>query len=82
MIGDSAIDVLRRPPFAPSRVRQVALPPAARARGTLSRVDNEDAFLVKIGPGQERTGVWAGIAPGHRQVVRYVLEQGTRRRRP
>jgi hypothetical protein len=151
------------------RVRQVALPPAARALSTLPHVDYDDAFLVETGPAQERTGeqwarailedapsamrsalrwawaalglqlgstasdefvlgwevrrstpdfallgagsrvglpaellvgrrqqtllfatlvqqendiartVWAGIAPGHRRVVRYVLEQASRR---
>jgi hypothetical protein len=42
------------------RVRQVTLPPAARALSTLSRVDYEDAFLVETGPAQDRTGEqWA-----------------------
>jgi hypothetical protein len=31
------------------RVRQVTLPPAARALSTLSHVDYEDAFLVETG---------------------------------
>ncbi len=45
---------------APGRVRQVTLPPAARALSTLSRVDYEDAFLVETGPAQDRTGEqWA-----------------------
>ena len=44
----------------PGRVRQVALPPAARALSTLSHVDDEDAFLVETGPAQGRTGEeWA-----------------------
>jgi hypothetical protein len=44
----------------PGRVRQVALPPAARALSTLSHVDYEDAFLVETGPAQDRTGEeWA-----------------------
>jgi hypothetical protein len=34
----------------PGRVRQVAVTPAARARGTLSPIDDEDAFLVETGP--------------------------------
>jgi hypothetical protein len=153
------------------RVRQVAVPPAARGLSTLSHVDYEDAFLVETGPAQDRTGeqwarafledapiitrgallsgwsalglqlgsprsdrlvlgwevrrstpdfvllgagsrlglagellferrqqtllyatfvqqenhiaraVWAGIAPGHRQVVRYLLEQASSRER-
>ena len=42
------------------RVRQVTLPPAARALSTLSHVDYEDAFLVETGPAQDRTGEqWA-----------------------
>jgi hypothetical protein len=41
-------------------VRQVALPPAARALSTLSRIDYEDAFLVETGPAHDRTGEqWA-----------------------
>jgi hypothetical protein len=42
------------------RVRQVALPPAARALSTLSHVDYEDAFLVETGSAQDRTAEqWA-----------------------
>jgi hypothetical protein len=44
-----------RTPFTPGRVRQVAVPPAARALSTLSHVDYEDAFLVETGPAQDRT---------------------------
>lgn len=40
----------------PGRVRQVAVPPAARTLSTLSHIDYEDAFLVEIGPAQDRTG--------------------------
>jgi hypothetical protein len=41
-------------------VRQVTLPPAARALSTLSHVDYQDAFLVETGPAQDRTGEqWA-----------------------
>ena len=41
-------------------VRQVPLPPAARALSTLPRVDYEDAFLVETGPAQDRTAEqWA-----------------------
>src|SRR4051794_15068551 len=47
------------------RVRQVALPPAARALSTLSHIDYEDAFLVETGPAQDRTG---------EQWVRAILE--------
>ena len=42
------------------RVRQVALPPAARALSTLPHVDYEDAFLVETRQAQERTAEnWA-----------------------
>jgi hypothetical protein len=37
-------------------VRRVAMPPAARTLSTLSQIDYEDAFLVDIGPSQDRTG--------------------------
>jgi hypothetical protein len=42
------------------RVRQVAVPPAARALSTLSRIDYEDAFLVETRPATGRTAEqWA-----------------------
>ena len=42
------------------RVRQVTLPPAARALSTLPHVDYEDAFLVETGRAQDRTAEqWA-----------------------
>jgi hypothetical protein len=42
------------------RVRQVTLPPAARALSTLPHVDYEDAFLVETGGTQDRTAEqWA-----------------------
>jgi hypothetical protein len=57
---EAAIGLLRRTPIAQSRVRQVAVPPAARALSTMSRVDYEDAFLVETGPAQDRTAEqWA-----------------------
>jgi hypothetical protein len=60
MNWDTAIDLLRRTPSTPGRVRQVAVPPAARTLSTLSYVDYEDAFLVETGPAQHRTGEqWA-----------------------
>jgi len=65
-VGDLVLGLLRSTPFAPGRVRQVALPPAARARCTLSHIDYEDAFLVETGPGQGRTG---------EQWARAVLEE-------
>jgi hypothetical protein len=41
-------------------VRQVTLPPTARALSTLSHVSYEDAFLVETGPAHDRTGEqWA-----------------------
>lgn len=49
-----------RVPSTPSRARQIAVPPAARALSTLTRVDYEDAFLVETGPCRKRTGEqWA-----------------------
>ena len=55
-------------------VRQIALPPDARALSTLSRIDYEDAFLVEIGP-SERTGEqWArAILEGAPSVLRSRL---------
>ena len=65
-VGDLVLGLLRSTPFAPGRVRQVALPPAARALCTLSHIGYEDAFLVETGPGQDRTG---------EQWARAVLEE-------
>ena len=60
MNRDAAIGLLRRTPFTPGRVRQVAVPPAARTLSTLAHIDYEDAFLVEIGPAQDWTGgQWA-----------------------
>ena len=44
----------------PSRVRQVAVQPAARRLSTLERIDYEDAFVVETGPTRGRTAEeWA-----------------------
>jgi len=43
-------------PLMSGNVRQVAVPPAARALSTLSRVGYEDAFLVDTGLDQDRSG--------------------------
>jgi hypothetical protein len=43
-----------------SRVREISLPPTARAHSTLAHVDYEDAFLLDTGPDQGRTAEqWA-----------------------
>jgi Protein of unknown function (DUF2867) len=52
------------------QARQVGLPPAARALSTLSRIDYEDAFFVRCGPGLDRTG---------EQWARMVLEGAPRK---
>jgi hypothetical protein len=62
----------------PRRVRQVALPPAARTLSTLSHIDYEDAFLVETGPSQHRTGEqWArAILEDAPIVIRRQLRWG------
>src|ERR1700689_136085 len=46
----------------PERVREVALPPAARALSTFGRIDYHDAFLVQTGRDHDRTaGQWARV---------------------
>jgi hypothetical protein len=46
----------------PGRVREVALPPAARALSTFGRIDYHDAFLVQADPDRGRTaGQWARV---------------------
>jgi hypothetical protein len=59
-------------------VRQVAVPPAARALCTLARIDYEDAFLVQIGPVEDRTAEqWArAILEGAPAVMRRTLLLG------
>ncbi|HEY5316635.1 MAG TPA: hypothetical protein VIJ20_01555, partial [Solirubrobacteraceae bacterium] len=59
-------------------MRQVAAPPAARARSTLSRIDYEDAFRVEIDQAQDRTGEeWArAILDGAPLIVRRNLWWG------
>ena len=51
----------------PGRVRPIEVPPAARARSTLTRIDYEDAFLVETDHAQDRTA---------EQWVRAILEHG------
>jgi hypothetical protein len=63
--GDPHVEAL-------GRVRQVTLPPAARALSTLSHVDYEDAFLVETGPAPDRTG---------EQWARAILEDAPMRTR-
>jgi hypothetical protein len=60
------------------RVRQVAVPAAARALSTLSHIDYEDAFLVDVGPTQERTAEqWArAIVEDAPVTVRRALLSG------
>ena len=67
-----------RTPFTPGRVRQVVLPPAARALSTLSHVDYADAFLVDTGPTRERRAEqWArAIMEGVPIVLRSALPWG------
>jgi hypothetical protein len=69
MNWDISIDLLGGTPFAPGRVRQVAVPPAARRLSTLFHVDYEDAFLVETGPAQCRTA---------EQWARAILEDAPR----
>jgi hypothetical protein len=46
----------------PERVRQVTLPPAARALSTFGRIDYHDAFLVQASPEHDRTAWrWAQV---------------------
>ncbi len=60
------------------RVREVALPPAARALSTFGRIDYHDAFLVQAGRAYDRTaGQWARVmleeAP---QTTQQALRRG------
>lgn len=78
MRRDTAIGLLRRTPLAPGTVRQVEVPSTARALCTLSHVDYEDAFLVEIGPVQDRTAEqWArAILEDAPAIMRSALLRG------
>jgi hypothetical protein len=60
------------------RVRQVPVPPAARALSTFSQIDYEDAFLVDVGPPGERTAEqWArAVVEDAPVAVRRTLQSG------
>jgi hypothetical protein len=78
MTREAAIGLLRRPPSLPRRVRQVAVPPAARARCTLAGVDYADAFLVDVGAVGDRTAEqWARtVLEGAPAIMRAALLRG------
>lgn len=76
--ASDAIRHLRGLPSEPGRVREVAVPSAARRLSTLSQVDYEDAFVLEVGPAQDRTPEqWARViledAPN---AIRRVLRSG------
>ena len=60
------------------RARPIGLPPAARALSTLRRIDYQDAFFVRPGPGPDRTGEqWArAVLEGAPQRMRARLLRG------
>jgi hypothetical protein len=65
-------------PVETNRVSQIAVPPAARERSTLSRVDYEDAFLTEAGPYAGRTAEqWARAVTEDAPVAtRHALSRG------
>ncbi len=69
------IDFLKHAPFAPGKVREVAVPPAARRASTLTRIDYEDGFLVEGASAWDRTPeAWArAILEGAPRVLRDAL---------
>jgi hypothetical protein len=60
------------------RVRQVALPPDARALSTLSRIDYADAFVLETGPADYRTAeAWSRvILEAASDDIRHKLRSG------
>jgi hypothetical protein len=60
------------------RVREIALPPDARALSTLPRIDYTDAFLLDTGYAQDRTGEeWArALVEEAPAATRKSLRQG------
>ena len=75
---DAAIGLPRRTSSVADSVRQVAVPPSARALSTLTRIDYEDAFLVETGPTAEQTGEqWArAIMEDAPAIMRTALPWG------
>ena len=75
--GDRRIVPEREPDQVPG-VRKVATPPEVRARSTLSRVDYEDTFLVRIEPPSDRTAEqWARtMLEGAPKTTRHMLTAG------
>jgi hypothetical protein len=73
--GHQASDPLAK---TPGSVRQIALPPAARALSTFSRIDYDDAFLVETGQAQDLTSEqWArAILEGAPVSTRNKLSRG------
>jgi hypothetical protein len=61
-----------------STVRQIAVPPAARALSTLPRIDYADCFLVETGPFEDRTAEqWArAIMEDAPLAIRRSLQSG------
>jgi hypothetical protein len=78
MPRDAAIGLLRRAPSPRGRVRQIAVPPAARARCTLARVDYADAFVVDVGAVEDRTAEqWArAVLEDAPAIMRAALRRG------
>ncbi len=78
MSRDPAIGLLGRTALPSGMVRQVAMPPGARALSTLSHVDYEDAFLVDTRSAQDRTGEqWArAVLEDAPMIVRSALLSG------
>jgi hypothetical protein len=67
---DAGIGLLRRTRFPHGRVRQVAVPPAARALTTLAAVDYQDAFLVEAARAHDRTAEeWARTLFEHPPMI-------------
>jgi hypothetical protein len=78
MNASGAIARLLGSSSTPGRVREVAVPPAARRLSTLSRVDYEDAFLIDVGPAHDRTPEqWARVILEDAPItLRGVLRSG------
>jgi hypothetical protein len=74
MHRDAGIGLLRRTRSTPGRACQVAVSPAAHGLSTLLVA----TFVELENP--DRTRSVGRSAPGHRQVVRHLPEQASRRR--
>jgi Protein of unknown function (DUF2867) len=62
LMSPTNIDLLKRAPWPRDKVQQIATPPVARRLSTLAHIDYEDAYRIRTGAADQRTGEeWARV---------------------